>query len=188
VPGGHGRDVDGDDFAALEAAGEGFADGLGGPQAGGVVVGGDAGAEPERGGDGGEAEEAGLDGGGDGAAVDDVDADVGAAVHAGDDEVGRAREEVGDGELDAVGGSAVDGHAGEDAVDSTRWVMSGVARVMPWPVALWTVSGATTWTSPSLGQGLVHGHDARGADAVVIGEEDEHERGEYNRQCREAPP
>ena len=29
-------------------------------------------------------------------------------------------------------------------------VSSGVARVMPWPVALWTVSGATTWTSPRL--------------------------------------
>jgi hypothetical protein len=55
----------------------------------------------QRDGDGRQAEETGLDGGGDGAAVDDVDADVGAEVQAADDKIRRARQKIGDGELDA---------------------------------------------------------------------------------------
>lgn len=130
----------------------------------------------------GQAEERGLDRGADGTGVDDVDADVAAHIHAGDDEVGPRvigvvfGPYVFDGELDAVGGSAVDREAGHAVVDAH---VAGHQR----DVEGHAVAGGGLHFERGDGEDLaeveqlgVKGFDARGAKAVVIGEEDAHER------------
>ena len=77
---------------------------------------------PERGGDAGQVAQVALHGGHHGAGVEDVAADVGSGIDAGDDHVDVARGEVSDAVEDGVGGGAVD-LEGVDAVES------GSARV-----------------------------------------------------------
>src|SRR5690606_33068187 len=145
-------------------------------------------AEVQADGDGGDAEEGRFDRGGDGAGVQDVDPAVGAHVHPADDEV-RAGvgavpllPEVGEGELGAVGGAAVDGRAGEGGGGAD---LAGHQRLVEGDaVAGGALHGHGGDDADGLDappgegralEGVVEGDDAGGADAVVVGEQELHE-------------
>lgn len=187
-------DVDAEAFVfAGKAAGEDEVEGVAGA-GGGDIEAGFAGAAEHADGDGGDAEECAFERGGDGAGVDDVYAAVGAVVHAGDEEIGlgggaeAVGEEGGDGELDAVGGSAVDGDAlhalavvvmadHEGDVEGDAVAGGGLDGEWRGDEEIGE-GGRRTWFGARAEwrgeEGIVHGDDAGGADAVVVGEEDTH--------------
>ena len=81
-----------------------------------------------------------------GARIRHIVAEVVALVDAGHDEVGRrARSMLRDGDVDAVGRRAVDL---VDAVARAARTRSGRRSVSAWPIALASICGATTVTSP----------------------------------------
>ena len=117
-----------------------------------------------------------LERGRDRAGVGDVVAEVGAVVDPGDDQVGALAEQPEVGEAHAVDRGALGGEADGavvelDLLDPDRRV-GGDQRAVP----LRLVCGAITRTSTSvdLGERASQGVQARGADAVVVCQQDDH--------------
>ncbi|MEZ4436924.1 MAG: hypothetical protein R3F65_31390 [bacterium] len=116
-----------------------------------------------------EPEERGLHRASDGARVGDVVGEVGAAVDAADDEVGRARQQVVHGEVDAVGRAAVDcpaqRAAGQRAERAAEADHARDARLF----AVGRDDGDLTDRGERLGERA----DALCVEAVVVGDQDE---------------
>ncbi|MNY09289.1 hypothetical protein D3C86_1421990 [compost metagenome] len=116
-----------------------------------------------------------FEGGRDGARVDDVRAEVGPAVDAREDHVGKLFEQGADGELDAVRRGAVDRVCGLDLAAEI---------VLLDPQGLVQRQGVTGGRALAIrgdhrhlvlgGQGQGHGPDAGGVDPVVVGNKNAH--------------
>jgi hypothetical protein len=159
--------------------------------------------------DRGDAQERAFEGGGDGPGVDDVDAAVRPGVEPGDEKVGaRPLAEAlgpdgGEGELDAVGRSAVDRHAAHPLADADGLGHEGLAerhavarggldgeRSDDEDFELRAPDGAAQ-LAPGVEEGVVEGGDARGTEPVIVGQEDAHvsayAAGRYGVRSRSSP-
>jgi NAD(P)H-hydrate epimerase len=169
-----GGDVHADDLAGGEAGFEDAGNCLGGIAGATGIIGFHVGAEVERNGDAGETQKCGFDGGGDGAAVDDVDAGVGAAVHAADDEVGGAGKELGDGEFNTIGGAAFDGGAGEGVGDGHSASEEGNGEGDAVPGGALNGGGGDDVNFADFDELLIESDKAWSGNPVVVGQKNEH--------------
>ena len=65
---------------------------------------------------------------------------------------------------------------GRSPASNTCLATSGCKNVIEWPTPLCSVAGATTTTSPSSPQLRLQSREAGSVNAVVVGEEDQHNR------------
>lgn len=124
-------------------------------------------AEADR--DAGYAEHGGFFGGGDGTRVVSEQAAVCAVVDSRDDEVHRAVEELAEGELDAVGGGAVDAPAVGWIVDLGGAERASEGEAMGCAALL--LIGSADEEFMFAVEGATDGSESRGVKAIIVGEE-----------------
>mgnify|MGYP006987374256 CR=1 FL=1 len=116
----------------------------------------------------------GFGGGAHGTGIEDVRAHVAARVDARDDHVGPLFQQVAQGQLHAVRGGAVQAQTFEvgflDLV-GTQGIEKGQGMAH---AGLLMHGGHHMHGMPGFAQGPVHGTQALGPDAVVVGQEDTH--------------